>query len=129
MFRRRRPLARAAVVGGVAYHAGKKRSEGQQADAERDMRLEELEQQQAMQGAPPPAAAAPAAPSVDVVEQLQKLAALKDQGILTEEEFADQKRKLLASSCGVARRRRPARLRAAVDGVAFRPVGMTRASR
>jgi len=97
MFRRRRPLARAAVVGGVAYHAGKKRSEGQQADAERDMRLEELEQQQAMQGAPPPAAA-PAAPSVDVVEQLQKLAALKDQGILTEEEFADQKRKLLASS-------------------------------
>ncbi len=98
MFRRRRPLARAAVVGGVAYHAGKKRSEGQQADEERDMRLEELEQQQAMQGAPPPAAAAPAAPSVDVVEQLQKLAALKDQGILTEEEFADQKRKLLASS-------------------------------
>jgi hypothetical protein len=98
MFRRRRPLARAAVVGGVAYHAGKKRSEGEQADAERDMRLEELEQQQAMQGAPPPAAAAPAAPSVDVVEQLQKLAALKDQGILTEEEFADQKRKLLASS-------------------------------
>jgi len=96
--RRRRPLMRAAMVGGVAYHAGKKRSEAEQADAERDMRLEELEQQQAMQGAPPPAAAAPAAPSVDVVEQLQKLAALKDQGILTEEEFADQKRKLLASS-------------------------------
>src|SRR6185437_14850681 len=57
MFRRRRPLARAAVVGGVAYHAGKKRQEGQQADEERDMRLDELEQQQAMQGAPPPAAA------------------------------------------------------------------------
>jgi hypothetical protein len=96
MFRRRRPLARAAVVGGVAYHAGKKRSEAEQADYERDMRLEELEQQQGQQGmqaAPPPAA-----PSVDVVEQLQKLAALKDQGILTEEEFADQKRKLLASS-------------------------------
>jgi hypothetical protein len=98
MFRRRRPLARAAVVGGVAYHAGKKRSEAEQADYERDMRLQELEQQQgqqAMQAAPPPA---PAAPSVDVVEQLQKLAALKDQGILTEEEFAEQKRKLLASS-------------------------------
>jgi hypothetical protein len=66
MFRRRRPLARAAVVGGVAYHAGKKRSEAEQADYERDMRLEELEQQQGQQGmqaAPPPAA-----PSVDVVE-------------------------------------------------------------
>ena len=96
MFRRRRPLAHAAVVGGAAYYAGKKRSEAEQADYERDMRLEELEQQQgqqAMQAAPPPAA-----PSVDVVEQLQKLAALKDQGILTEEEFAEQKRKLLASS-------------------------------
>jgi hypothetical protein len=84
------------VVGGAAYYAGKKRSEAEQADYERDMRLEELEQQQgqqAMQAAPPPAA-----PSVDVVEQLQKLAALKDQGILTEEEFAEQKRKLLASS-------------------------------
>ena len=95
MMRRRRPLMRAAMVGGVAYHAGKKRSEGQQADAERDMRLEELEQQQAMQAAPPPAAA-PAAPSVDVVEQLQKLAALKDQGILTQAEFDAQKAKLLA---------------------------------
>ena len=98
MFRRRRPLARAAIVGGAAYHAGKRRSEAEQADAERDMRLEELEQQQAMQAGQPPAAAAPAAPTVDVVEQLQKLAALKDQGILTEEEFAEQKRKLLASS-------------------------------
>ena len=97
MFRRRRPLARAAVVGGAAYYAGKRRQEGQQADYDRDMRLEELEQQQAMQAAPPPPPPA-AAPSVDVVEQLQKLAALKDQGILTEEEFADQKRKLLASS-------------------------------
>jgi hypothetical protein len=97
MFRRRRPLARAAVVGGVAYHAGKKRSEAEQADYERDARLEELEQQQAMGAAPPPPAPA-ASGGVDVVEQLQKLAALKDQGILTEEEFAEQKRKLLASS-------------------------------
>jgi hypothetical protein len=96
MFRRRRPLARAAVVGGVAYHAGKKRSEAEQADYERDMRLEELEQQQGQQAAPPQPA--PPGGGVDVVEQLQKLAALKDQGILTEEEFAEQKRKLLASS-------------------------------
>jgi hypothetical protein len=44
--------------------------------------------------APPPPAAAPAA---DPIEQLQKLAALKDQGILTEEEFAAQKAKILGS--------------------------------
>ena len=33
---RRRPLMRAAMVGGVAYHAGKKTQEGRDADYERD---------------------------------------------------------------------------------------------
>jgi hypothetical protein len=94
MFRRRRPLMRAAVVGGVAYHAGKRVQEGREEDYDRDARIEELEAQQAA-GAPPPAAA-PAAPQVDMVEQLQKLAELKDQGILTQAEFDLQKQKLLA---------------------------------
>jgi Short C-terminal domain len=40
----------------------------------------------------PPAAAQPA---VDPIEQLQKLGALREQGILTDEEFAVQKNKLL----------------------------------
>src|SRR4051794_12753704 len=39
--------------------------------------------------APPPAAA-------DPIEQLKELAALRDQGVLTDEEFAAQKAKLLA---------------------------------
>jgi hypothetical protein len=43
---------------------------------------------------PPPAAAPPAAP--DLVEQLRKMGELRDAGILTEEEFAAQKAKLLA---------------------------------
>jgi hypothetical protein len=34
--------------------------------------------------------------AVDVVVQLEKLAALKEKGILTEEEFTEQKKKLLA---------------------------------
>ena len=42
--------------------------------------------------APPPAAAPPAP---DPIEQLKQLAELKQQGILTEEEFAAQKAKLL----------------------------------
>ncbi|HSB39524.1 MAG TPA: SHOCT domain-containing protein [Gaiellaceae bacterium] len=92
MFRRRRPLARAAMVGGAAYYTGKKVQEGREADAERDARLEELEAQQA----PPPAPAPAAAPQVDMVEQLERLAKLKEQGILTDEEFAAQKQKLLA---------------------------------
>jgi hypothetical protein len=46
---------------------------------------------------PPPAAPAPAAPAPDPIAQLKELAALKDQGILTEEEFAGQKAKILGS--------------------------------
>ena len=49
-------------------------------------------------GAPAPAPAVPppaAAPATDMVEQLRKLADLRDAGILTEEEFAAQKAKLL----------------------------------
>ncbi|HAM22774.1 MAG TPA: hypothetical protein DCQ04_10980 [Actinobacteria bacterium] len=48
--------------------------------------------------AAPPAPAAPAAPAVpepDITDQLRKLAALRDDGILTDEEFAAQKAKLL----------------------------------
>jgi hypothetical protein len=45
---------------------------------------------------PPPAApVAPAAPAADPIEQLKELAALHSQGVLTDEEFAAQKAKLL----------------------------------
>jgi len=42
-------------------------------------------------------AATPAPAAVDPVEQLTKLSALKDKGALTEEEFAEQKAKILGS--------------------------------
>jgi hypothetical protein len=45
--------------------------------------------------AEPVYASPPPAPPVDPVEQLQKLAGLHDQGVLTDEEFAVQKRKIL----------------------------------
>ena len=45
------------------------------------------------QVAPSPAAAAPAA---DPIEQLKELGELRDSGVLTEEEFAAQKAKVLA---------------------------------
>jgi hypothetical protein len=48
--------------------------------------------------APAPAPApAPAAPAADPIKQLQDLAALKEQGILTDAEFAAQKAKILGS--------------------------------
>lgn len=44
---------------------------------------------------PAPAPAAAPGPPVDVADQLRKLAELRDQGILTDDEFAAQKAKLL----------------------------------
>jgi len=101
---RRRPLARAAVVGGVAYHAGKKGQQSRDAEADQNAQIAELQAQQAQQQyAPPPAAAAPAAAapevgSTDMVTQLENLKSLLDQGILTQAEFDMQKQKLLSAS-------------------------------
>jgi len=90
---------RAAVVGGVAYHAGKKVQQGREQDAYTEQRLDDLESQQAQAApAPAPAPVAPAAGGISdaAIEQLKQLAALKDQGVLTDEEFEQQKRKLLS---------------------------------
>ena len=45
----------------------------------------------------PAAPPAPAAPAVDLADQLRKLATLRDEGVLSEDEFAAQKAKLLGS--------------------------------
>jgi Short C-terminal domain len=97
MFMRRRPLARAAMVGGAAYYAGKKGQERQVREDDQEYRLQQLEGQQYSQAQAPAPAAAPAAGGMtdDTIEQLQKLGALRDSGVLTDEEFEAQKRKLL----------------------------------
>jgi Short C-terminal domain len=88
--RRRRPLMRAAMVGGVAYHAGKRVQEGRDADAERDARMDDLEYQQA-QGA----GGGGGGMTDNTIEQLGKLGQLHEQGVLTDAEFEVQKQKLL----------------------------------
>lgn len=97
MFRRRRPLLRAAAVGGTAYAVGRRggRQAETQAQAEDDQnqRLSDLEQQQ--QAPPPPAPAAPASSST--LDQLTQLAALHEQGALTDDEFTAAKAKLLGT--------------------------------
>jgi hypothetical protein len=45
----------------------------------------------------PPPAAAPADAAADPIQQLKELGELRDKGVLTEEEFAAQKAKLLGS--------------------------------
>src|SRR5690348_5809366 len=100
MFRRRRPLLRAAAVGGGAYLAGKHVARGQeeqaQAEAEQNARLSDLEQQQQQ---PPPQQAPAQAPAASspMIDQLNQLAALHQQGVLTDEEFAAAKAKLFSS--------------------------------
>ena len=54
------------------------------------------QQEQAPEQPPPPAAPAPAA-GEDRVQQLKDLAALKEQGVLTEAEFEAEKARILAS--------------------------------
>jgi len=92
MMRRRRPLMRAAMVGGVAYHAGKKVQEGREEDYDRDARIAELEAQQGQQGQ---AASAGGGMTDNTIEQLGKLGQLHEQGVLTDAEFEVQKQKLL----------------------------------
>ena len=87
-----RGVARTAVVAGTAT-AVSNRVSRRQAN-----RWAGQEQQQAYQEPPPQQYAPPEpAPQQDMVQQLKDLAELKDQGILTEEEFAAQKARILGS--------------------------------
>jgi hypothetical protein len=88
-----RGMARVAVVSGTATAVSGRVARRQNNRWAQQEAQEEYPPQQ--QYAPPPAQA-PADDEPDMIEQLTKLAALKDQGILTEEEFAAQKARILA---------------------------------
>lgn len=90
LLRRRRPLLRAAAVGGGAYAFGKHRErqqEGQQQDAY------EAGQQSAYAAAPAPPARTGL--TSEDTQRLSELGKLHDQGVLTDEEFAQQKSQIL----------------------------------
>ncbi|MCX4529602.1 MULTISPECIES: SHOCT domain-containing protein [unclassified Streptomyces] len=89
-----RGVARTAVVAGTATAVSNRVSRRQGG------RWAQQEAQQQAAAPPPPAAPPPAAaPLADdmttKIEQLKQLSTLKEQGVLTEEEFAEQKRRLL----------------------------------
>jgi hypothetical protein len=81
-------MARTAVVAGTATAVSNRVSRRQ---------AERWAQQDApaYYEEPPPAAPAAAAPATDPIEQLKQLGELHAQGVLTDEEFAAQKAKLL----------------------------------
>jgi hypothetical protein len=77
-------MLRAAAVGGGAYYMGKRRAQGQeQALAPSD------------QAATPPASPTAGDMSGEAIQRLQELAELHKQGVLTDEEFAAQKARIL----------------------------------
>ena len=79
----RRRVVGAAVVGGAAYHAGKKGAEAEAGAAQEPM-------PEASEAQEPPAPA-----EADYVEELKELAKLHEQGIIDDEEFAAKKEQLL----------------------------------
>jgi membrane protease subunit (stomatin/prohibitin family) len=82
-------VGRTAVIAGTAsVVAGKVGQHQQQKLA--------AQQDQAEQSAAPAPSEATAPSSDDLINKLKELANLKDQGILTEEEFTTQKTKILA---------------------------------
>ncbi|MFB7407609.1 SHOCT domain-containing protein [Streptomyces sp. NPDC056202] len=91
-----RGVARTAVVAGTATAVSNRVSRRQQG------RWAAQEQQQyAAPPPPPPPAAAPPAPAPAAsdmsskIDQLKQLGELKDQGVLTDTEFEEQKRRIL----------------------------------
>ena len=99
-----RGVARTAVIAGTATtvsnrvsrrQANKWAAQGQQSYGQQPYG------QQSYQQPPAPAYAPPAPPPADDMDakiaQLRELGELKSQGVLTEQEFAEQKRRILGS--------------------------------
>lgn len=95
-----RGVARTAVIAGTATAVSNGVSRRQYGRWEKKAQQEQQQQQpQQPQQAAPPAPAPAAAPATggmdDKIEQLKQLGELHEQGILTDEEFAAQKAKIL----------------------------------
>jgi len=88
-----RGVARTAVVAGTATAVSNRVSRRQ---ANRWGAQEDQQYAQQQQYAPAPAPAPAAAPAPDMITQLKDLADLHTQGVLTDDEFAAQKAKILA---------------------------------
>ncbi len=90
---RRRPLLRAAAVGGGAYAMGKHNARMQ--EQQQDQAFEQGQQAAAAASPAPPAPAAAPAMGADVTARLAELGQLREQGVLTDAEFTQAKAKLL----------------------------------
>ncbi|WP_030387872.1 SHOCT domain-containing protein [Streptomyces sp. NRRL S-241] len=94
-----RGVARTAVIAGTATAVSNRVSRRQGGRwAQQDAQQQQQQEQQQAAAAPPPPPPAAVPPADDMtakIEQLKQLSTLKEQGVLTEAEFAEQKRRLL----------------------------------
>jgi hypothetical protein len=86
-----RGVARTAVIAGTATSVSNRVSRRQGNRWAQQEAQQEAQYAQPPQATPPP----PAAPQEDLVGMLTQLGELHDKGVLTDEEFAAQKAKLL----------------------------------
>lgn len=87
-----RTMARTAVIAGTATTVSNRVSRRQQGRWASQEQQQPAEQPQPQAYAPP----APAAPETDPIERLKELGQLHESGVLTDQEFADAKAKILA---------------------------------
>jgi hypothetical protein len=93
-----RGMARTAVVAGTATAVSNRVSRRQAGRwAQQDQAAYGQPQYAEPQYAQPQYAPPPAADPDDMIEQLEKLGKLRDSGVLTDEEFAAQKARVLAT--------------------------------
>jgi hypothetical protein len=80
-------------------HVARNSAEQQQQEQYQDQRIGDLEQQQQAPPQQPPAPAATPAPAASspMVDQLNQLATLHQQGVLTDDEFTAAKAKLFGT--------------------------------
>jgi hypothetical protein len=97
------PLLRGAIVGGAAYSMGRRAANSAQREQQQSAAIADLQQAEAAQ--PQPAQPQPvqpppvqARPQGDVTSRLAQLGELLQQGVLTPDEFAQAKAKVLAGA-------------------------------
>jgi membrane protease subunit (stomatin/prohibitin family) len=92
------PLLRGAVVGGAAYSMGRRAANSNQREQEQSTAIADLQAQSQYQASQVQTSQAqvPAQGRTDVASRLAQLGDLLQQGVLTQDEFARAKAKVLA---------------------------------
>jgi hypothetical protein len=90
-----RGVARTAVIAGTATAVSNRTTRRQEGRWARQEQQQYEEQQPQMAAQAPAQAAAPAAQEEDPMAKLKQLGELHEQGVLTDEEFASAKAKIL----------------------------------